>query len=46
MKNIDLESLAFEKGFVSNYVTPDENNYNYVNEGYVSIDYPEMKNAY
>ena len=39
----DLELIASEKGSVMNYTKPDENNYKYVNEGYVSIDYPEGK---
>ena len=43
MSHSDLEVLASEKGFVMNYVTPDPDNYFYVNEGYVSLDYPEGK---
>lgn len=39
----DLELIASEKGSVMNYTKPDENNYKYVNEGYVNIDYPEGK---
>ena len=39
----DLELVASEKGAIMNYVKPDEDNYKYVNEGYVSMDYPEGK---
>lgn len=38
-----LELIASEKGFITNFVKPDETNYKYVNEGYVSQDYPEGK---
>ncbi len=43
LEKVDLELLASEKGAVMNYIEPDNNNYKYVNEGYVSIDYPEGK---
>ena len=39
----DLQYLAQEKGSVMNYTTPEEFNYKYVNEGYVSMDYPTGK---
>ena len=43
MKHDDLEVLALEKGFIMNYTEPEKTNHNYVNEGYVSMDYPEGK---
>ena len=39
-----LEELANENGgFVLDYKTPEEDNYKYVSEGYVNMDYPEGK---
>ena len=39
-----LEELANENGgFVIDYKTPEEDNYKYVGEGYVNMDYPEGK---
>lgn len=40
----ELEDLANDKGgFVLDYKTPETDNYKYVGEGYVNIDYPEGK---
>ena len=48
----DLEELSFAKlqelatengGFVLDYKTPEADNYKYVGEGYVNMDYPEGK---
>lgn len=38
-----LNTLAEEKGFVMDYQKPDEENYKYVGENYVNMDYPEGK---
>ena len=39
-----LEELATENGgFVLDYQTPEEDNYKYVGNGYVNMDYPEGK---
>ncbi len=35
--------LAEEKGFVMDYQKPEQDNYYYIGENYVSIDYPEGK---
>ena len=37
----DIKKIAEEKGFVLDYKTPEKNNYNYIGNGYVSLDYPE-----
>ena len=41
MTSSQLTTLAEEKGFVMDYTTPDEENYKYVGENYVHMDYPE-----
>ena len=38
-----LIDLANEKGVAIDYRTPDTENYKFVDEGYISIDYPEGK---
>lgn len=38
-----LTTLAEEKGFLMDYQKPDEGNYKYVGENFVSMDYPEGK---
>ena len=38
-----LEELASEKGYVIEYKVPEEDNYKYVGNGYVNMDYPEGK---
>ena len=38
-----LTTLAEEKGFVMDYQKPDEENYKFVGENFVSMDYPEGK---
>ena len=44
MSLTELEDLANDKGgFVLDYKTPETDNYKYVGEGYVNIDYPEGK---
>ena len=44
MSLTELEELANDKGgFVLDYKTPETDNYKYVGEGYVNIDYPEGK---
>ncbi len=44
MSLTELEELANDKGgFVLDYKTPEIDNYKYVGEGYVNIDYPEGK---
>ena len=44
MSSSKLEELATENGgFILNYQTPDPDNYKYVGEGYVHMDYPEGK---
>ncbi len=43
MSYSELETLASEKGTIIEYKTPDAENYKYVNNGYVNMDYPEGK---
>ena len=44
MSLTQLEEFASENGgYVIDYQTPDEENYKYVGEGYVNLDYPEGK---
>ena len=39
----ELEELALEKGFVMDYAEPDSENYNYIGNNYVNMDYEEGK---
>ena len=43
MTAVELVTLAEEKGAVIEYKTPEADNYKYVNNGYVNMDYPEGK---
>ena len=43
MTSTALEELASEKGFVMDYMMPEEDNYKYVGSNYVSMDYSEGK---
>ena len=44
MSNTELEELANNNGgFVLDYKTPEADNYKYVGNGYVNMDYPEGK---
>ena len=44
MSIVDLATLAEDNGgFIITYQKPDEDNYKYVGEGYVNMDYPEGK---
>ena len=43
MTSTALEELASEKGFVMDYMMPEEDNYKYVGSNYVGMDYPEGK---
>ena len=43
MSKTELEELAQEKGFVMEYMMPEEDNYKYVGSNYINMDYPEGK---
>ena len=39
----EILDIAQEKGFYIDYRTPEKDNYNYIGNGYVSLDYPKGK---
>ena len=41
MSKTELEELASEKGFVMEYMMPEEDNYKYVGSNYINMDNPE-----
>ena len=43
MSKTELEELAQEKGFVMEYMMPEEDNYKYVGSNYINMDNPEGK---